>query len=1653
MTSPERVTGTMQSKIDQGGQVGCESRVSLSRRAVRVTAALGALLCVLALSASTALADRTFDSAFGVNGPYGVAFDGSGNAWVSQYGGIPRVSDIVFKRDPYPSQTILTATSAYPPATGNFLHLGQSIGFSEATNELFLGQSNGRTVEIFDENGVFSRGWTAVDGNPVYAFGGPVIYLAVDNTNTFSRGRIYLSLRAVESNQYKVPENTVEAFDAEQRTVDFPATADYIVDNKLTGTPSGAFGEVQSITVDADGNIFVLDTGHEVVDEFDSTGTFVRTFPGHGNLGASGGVTTDPTNGNVLIEAPFDGGVAEYDSSGNFLGTITQDAKGPLAAQGTPAVNPDGYLYVPAFGHGSNSTTDIVDIYKPKPVVPAVTYKPVSSPTTTSGTLNATVDPDGGGSVITCSFQYGTSTGYGLGSIPCSPDPTASPPGSNFASPTDVSAPISGLTTETVYHYRVVVANANGTKYGPDQVYAPHKVVGLRTDPATNITESGATLNGSLVGDGTTTHYLFEWGRTAAYGNTSATPPGTNGGAPSGPGQTALSFDLNDLSPFSTYHYRIVAQNGGGTSYGADSVFTTPPGIPSVVSESTSEVHADRAVLRADINPNGANTTFHFEYVTDAQFQNSEFAGAVSAPASEPGIGKSKHPQKASVLVDGLMPGTVYHYRAVGSNMAGTGTSGNERTFKTFPFKAEIDDPCPNAHVRQQTGAALLLDCRAYEIVSAANANGYDVESSLVPGQTPFGGYGDAEGPSQILYGIHDGALSTGNPTNRGVDPYVATRGDQGWNTSYVGIPANNQFAGGPFSSPLLEADGSLDSFAFGGAICTPCFADGSTGIPIHTPGGDLAQGMAGSIPQPLAEPAGFIGKHFSADGSHFVFGSTSQFEPDGNDNGDVSIYDRDLGTGVTQVVSKTPAGDTMTGAGIGELDISADGSRIVIGRLISTDSAGNRYWHLYMSVGDSDQTIDLTPGATDGVLYDGMTSDGTKVYFTARDALTTATDQDTDGSADIFRADVSGSSADLTRISTGSAGTGDTDSCDPAANTVHERWNSIGSAASCDVVAIGGGGGVAGSDGSIYLLSPELLDGASNGVQDAPNLYIARPGSGPRFVATLESSANAPLPPSAHPFRRSFGTFAKPTGVAVDHASGDVYALDVTSGIGGYVQKFDSSGNVVTDFGPNDNGKIDGSGESGAPTGAFQEYGELNLPTEIAVDNSPSSPSYGDLYVPDLLNGVVDKFDSSGNYISQLSVGFPSGVAVNSADGHVYVSSFFGGTSVFDANGSPVAPTSFSTPAFTGTSIAVDSSGYIYVADGSKTQKYNPSGTSPAVFDAKASFGVAVDPSGDHVYVDEGKRVVEFDTAGAEVGMPTGSGSLSGSVGVAADSGNLYITNQGNGKVFSYGPGVTPPDPETDNPVVVNGVSQSGVRNTGDFQISPSGDDAVFTSTLPLTGYDNASHREVFRSHDPGSTLDCASCNPTGEQASGEAELPSQGLGLADDGKVFFNSIEGLVDRDLNGKEDAYEWEVDGVSGCEETAGCVELISTGFSPFASSLLSVNGSGTDAYFFTRDKLVTQDENGNNVKVYDARSLGGYPFVPPAVPCKASDECHGPSTPAPAPPNIKSTAGTPTGPSHGTCKRGFAKKRGRCVKKRKHRGRKKSHRSNSTRRHG
>ncbi len=607
-------------------------------------------------------------------------------------------------------------------------------------------------------------------------------------------------------------------------------------------------------------------------------------------------------------------------------------------------------------------------------------------------------------------------------------------------------------------------------------------------------------------------------GRTGLPGSVPlAVDPSTND-VYARPGSKILGVHYSDPLVTSTPFEALKSIGGGGgfafdnsgeTLYVGEgsriSVFhrepaSAPSGLGQLVVDG---VRTNRAIFNGQLFAGGAPTSYHFEYGTDTSYGAS--TPEVQAPFSHFGPVKVGG-VSGGALVEGLAPDTTYHVRLVATNSVDT-TYGPDKVFKTYAMPAGSIDPCPNALARKQTGTRDLPDCRAYELVSARDTGGYEVESSLVAGQTPFEGYPDVKG--SVLYGVHGGAVpGPWHATNRGVDPYLANRGANGWSTNYLGLPSDINSLTGPFSSSVGEASAGLSTLAFAGTgLCKPCFSEGiETGIPVRLPGGQLVQGMAGSLDPgvPSAMPEGKVGKYFSANGQHLVFASKYAFEPGANDNsGDLTIYERDLSAGETEIVSTTAGGSTMTGAGISELDISADGSRVLFAQKVSSDSAGNEYLHPYLHLAGSQGSVDLAPTTTTGVLYDGMSADGSKVFFTSKDALLPA--DDTDSSADIYEADVdSAGNVSLSLVSAGNSTT-----CNPVANSARTHWNSVTGTADCGAVAVGGGGGVATDSGDVYFLSPEQLDG-SEGTLDQPNLYLTAPGGSPVFIATLEP--NNPL-------------------------------------------------------------------------------------------------------------------------------------------------------------------------------------------------------------------------------------------------------------------------------------------------------------------------------------------------------------------------------------------------------------------------------------------------------------------------------------------------------------------------------------------------------------
>src|ERR1035441_3681813 len=242
--------------------------------------------------------------------------------------------------------------------------------------------------------------------------------------------------------------------------------------------------------------------------------------------------------------------------------------------------------------------------------------------------------------------------------------------------------------------------------------------------------------------------------------------------------------------------------------------------------------------------------------------------------------------------------------------------------------------------------------------------------------------------------------------------------------------------------------------------------------------------------------------------------------------------------------------------------------------------------------------------------------------------------------------------------------------------------------------------------------------------------------------------------------------------------------------------------------------------------------------------------------------------------------------------------------------------------------------------------------------------------------------------------------------------------------------------------------------------RVSPDGEYLAFMSQESLTGYDNHDihsnepDQEVFLAKFSTGGVRCASCNPSGARPGGlldptfdssletplvdpaalwagktlAASIPAwsqvtlregfyQPRYLSDSGRLFFDAADGLVPADVNGREDVYQYEPEGIAGgrCDAgtqsqsqvyvrqteaqadpsgggpavAAGCVALLSAGTSHAESVFLDASASGEDAFVLTASQLTTQDIDGA-FDIYDAHA------------CTASSPCPSPTATAPPP---------------------------------------------------
>jgi hypothetical protein len=406
----------------------------------------------------------------------------------------------------------------------------------------------------------------------------------------------------------------------------------------VTKYPASQFGQpsASGTEIPGDGSTLAVDPltnevyidNREGVSQYDSSGTFVLRFASSSEPGAlddslgvavyaptissSNVYVSNGANGQVEIYGPAvvvpdtTTGVVSNNQSGsatlegavnthNTTLTSCQFEYGPTTSYGSvapcsstppPGETPvtvtanltglqPGVLYhyrlLASNGNGGTQGTDTT--FRSTPIV---TDLPASDISQFAATFNAMIDP--GLVPASYHFEYGTSSAYG--SVIPRPDLYA-PLGYTEE---DIAQPVGGLEPGTTYHYALVITSVAGTTTGPEETFTTPPVPPpvASTGTATEISRSSAVLSGTIDPMGWETTYRFEYGTSIAYGSSWPTVS-IDIGASTGPQPVLIT--LQNLQPATTYHYRLVATNPGGTSYGPDQALTTSEYPTSIIQQ------------------------------------------------------------------------------------------------------------------------------------------------------------------------------------------------------------------------------------------------------------------------------------------------------------------------------------------------------------------------------------------------------------------------------------------------------------------------------------------------------------------------------------------------------------------------------------------------------------------------------------------------------------------------------------------------------------------------------------------------------------------------------------------------------------------------------------------------------------------------------------------------------------------------------------------------------------------------------------------------------------------------------------------------------------------------------------------------------------
>ncbi len=340
--------------------------------------------------------------------------------------------------------------------------------------------------------------------------------------------------------------------------------------------------------------------------------------------------------------------------------------------------------------------------------------------TATTAELEGVLNPSKAGEAGSYEFHY---KAFSLASSPteeCNEASTPEPAGATTGAKEEkVTATASNLQPNARYVFCLTARNKAGEEVTAGAPYIGNVLSTFQTSTAPpkideqgqhSITTNGLLLQAKVNANNEETTYRFE------YSTSKATVENSEGTIVKGAkpltgtyGDQEASVTIGSvLEPNTTYYYRVIAENeqsaGEGTpAEGPVEELTTPP-EPLVSTGQAEAVTQTTAALTGTITPQGAPTTYYYQYITqvlyettltqgDTEEKQDPYLNSTQTPART--AAENTEPQTAGpIAINGLLPNTTYYYRLVAQTPFTT-TTATPQTLTTPPTPPTTPPPAP----------------------------------------------------------------------------------------------------------------------------------------------------------------------------------------------------------------------------------------------------------------------------------------------------------------------------------------------------------------------------------------------------------------------------------------------------------------------------------------------------------------------------------------------------------------------------------------------------------------------------------------------------------------------------------------------------------------------------------------------------------------------------------------------------------------------------------------------------------------------------------------------------------------------------------------------------------------------------------------------